>query len=128
MEAKEAIRSFSWVPGVVVLAIALALVLGVDHTGNWAASNDGGSAVTATHAPLRSSLRTLPRLLHFARRRPTEWRLTKLTIVAKAEAHSAGTLCGPARLVAQKIIEMAQGGVRGAKQSTLPGTPRIPKR
>jgi hypothetical protein len=61
-EAKEAIRSFSWVPGVVVLAIALALVLGVDHTRNWAASNDDGSAVTATHAPLRSSLRTLPRL------------------------------------------------------------------
>ena len=61
-EAKQAIRSFSWVPGVVVLAIALALVLGVDHTRTWSGSNDDGSAATTTHAPLRSSLRTSPRL------------------------------------------------------------------
>ena len=89
-----------------------------------AASNDGGCDARATSFQLENVTAadfTSPG-------DPTEWRLTKLTIVAKAEAHSVGTLCGPARLVAQKIIEMAQSGGARSRQSTLPGTPRVPKR
>jgi hypothetical protein len=48
-------RSFGWIAGVLVLAIVLGLVVGVDHGRKVATSNDSATAAMMAAAPLHGS-------------------------------------------------------------------------